>query len=358
MFTRTSLITGLLLSSCSVYTFAGTAVSLPLDTAEEPSSPWRLRSGVMWRKTGALSISPDAFGAYTAGLPAFTSHVGEADQDADRTYADGFVNIGAATPNTGLTSYWGYDNSSQVVGDSITFNSTPITTLTSAEAAKTGDSTSAVPYIELAYLVPVNDQLEAGVSLQFAFNGLSSSINSTLDEASVVVSDTYNVPSGFIFPSPGYVGTFPGPGPLINNQPDSRTAVSTPIQSYAYQFEADTDVYSLALGAELQWQPKGSVYVGFSSGLVINYVDWSASWSAPTFSGSSASQASFGDDGDDILYGFYSKANIGYQLDENWSLEGFFRYDWTESLEERVSTTAFDVNLSGWSGGVGVTYRF
>ena len=363
MLTRHSTLSGLIILALASPALQAGAPSKGNTVAVNPAaktadSPWRVRSGVMWRKTGALKVSPDSFGSFTAGLPDFTSNIGPAGENSDRTYADGFVNISAATAVTGSTTFWGYDNASQVVGDSITFNSAPITTLTSAGDLSDNDKSAEVPYIEVAYLVPINDRLEAGVSLQLAFNGLHAGASSTLNEASVIASDTYNVSPGFIFPSAGYAGVFPGPGPLIGNQPDSRSLDSTPISSHTYRFDADTDVYSLAIGGELLWEPKDRLLIGFSSGAVINYVRWDAQWSAPVFSGSSSTQTEFSNDGDTFLFGLYTKGSLGYQINPNWSADSFFRYDWTESLEEKVTSTGFDVNLSGWSGGLGLTYRF
>lgn len=333
-------------------------IEVLIPATQTGKSPWRVSAGMMWRKTGQLNVTPNARGIYTAGLPTTTSAVGAANENANRTYTDGFVNISAATAATNLTTFWGYNNASQVSGQTISFTSDAVSTLTRSGSLEQKDQTVEAPYIEVAYLTPLSENLEAGLSLQFSFNGFSSSVSSSLQQSSVVTTDSYNVAPGALIPSAGYVGSYTGPGLLIGNQPDSRSVVSTPTTTQNYTFQNSTDVYSLALGGEIQWQPIDRVSFGASAGPVLNYVDWDAQWSSPFFNGASVAQMDFKQKGDDILYGVFTKMNASYHLNQNWSMDGFFRYDWTQSLTQSVTTTNFEVNLSGWSGGVGVSYRF
>ena len=62
--------------------------------------------------------------------------------------------------------------------------------------------------------------------------------------------------------------------------------------------------------------------------------------------------------GSSVLWGFYLQAAGGYSLNENLSLELSLRYDYTEELSGQVGNSSFDVDLSGFSVGLGANYSF
>ena len=147
---------------------------------------------------------------------------------------------------------------------------------------------------------------------------------------------------------------------MISNVPTSRRQDVTAIGTGQYRFEQDTDLYSLALGSDLRWSPGENFALGVGAGLVLNVADWNAESSNPVVkpAGGGFIRNTASSSGRETLLGLYLEANAAYKIDESWSVEGFFRYDWTEDLDASAGATNFSVDLSGWSIGTGVTYRF
>ncbi|MFC7336407.1 hypothetical protein ACFQY0_04395 [Haloferula chungangensis] len=333
----------------------------PIIPAPESRSSWRIGAGAMWRNIGELSVNPNLQnGPFANRFFIPPTGAGPENAYADRTYDDGYVNIGAATAASGMTTNWGYQNGSQVSGGSLNYTLSG-GRATSLPSFSHDDSDSVVaPYLELSYLRPVQPNLFAGFTANLAIAGLDGQTASTMTSSPVSIVDSYAL-GGVIPPTAPYSGDYFGPGPLINNQPTNRTLVQgTPVAGGSYLFGHDTDLYSLALGGELEWHPAESCYIGFGAGAVLNLADWSASWSAPIPNANAiGSTTVIGANSDqEFLWGLYLKASAGYQITEQWSVEGFLRYDWNQALEGVVSPTAFELDLTGLSVGIGVGYRF
>lgn len=326
--------------------------------AEEPTrqsqSPWQVRAGVAWRQLGGTQLDFGYSGS--AASPQFFSPnpaSGDASANADRTYDDGFVNIGAATAGTGLTTHFGYVSDSQNVADTLSYSLSGGTALDTPENGSDDDSTEAAPYLELVYFMPINDKLEFGISVNFTYADFDSSIQSALTEYDITTIDRYDL-NGVILPLAPYTGSYPGPGVVINNQPTSREQVLTPIATRTVSFESEVELYSLALGGELQWSPAKSCFLNLGAGAVLNYADWQAELNAPLIGGDVRES----NRGEEFLWGVYLKAGGGYRITEALTLEAFARYDWNESLAGKAGPAEFKTDLTGWTLGAAIGYRF
>ncbi|MCH7225009.1 hypothetical protein [Haloferula sp. A504] len=341
--------------------FAGNV--LPESPIEGPTevSPWQFGTGVMWRNIGELSVNPNLqTGPFAGNFFSPNPATGPAGVNADRAYDDGFVNEGAATPLTGLTTFWGYQNAGQVAGGNLTYTSTGGIALAPPGIGQDDANTEIAPYIEASYLRPIGDHLVAGFGANFSFVGLGGTTVSRMPISGVTTLDSYAL-NGVIPPAPGYVGSFAGPGPLIGNQPTSRMTVLTPTGgTSSYLFDSSTDLYSLALGGELQWSPATNCYVGFGAGAVINHADWEAAWNAQLVDPAVNTLRTYAraSSGDEFLWGLYVKGGAGYLFNDQWSVESFFRYDWNETLHGNVGPSRFEIDLSGWSLGIGLGFRY
>ena len=60
----------------------------------------------------------------------------------------------------------------------------------------------------------------------------------------------------------------------------------------------------------------------------------------------------------EILWGFYLSAAAGYQITPALSIEANLRYDASQSIRDTVGNSSFDVDLNGFSLGVGANYTF
>ncbi|MEO8616063.1 MAG: hypothetical protein ABI600_13045 [Luteolibacter sp.] len=328
--------------------------------APDPPSPWSIGTGVMWRNIGQLSVHPNLQnGPQGSRFFIPPAGAGNLSSFANRTYDNGFVNIGAATPGTGLTTNWGMQSDNQISGDSLNLTLSGGSAQTQPAAANDDEGYNAAPYLELSYLRPIGLNLVAGFASNLSLVRLGGRTGSRMDHSLVSIADHYALEE-VIPPSAPYSGSFAGPGPLINNEPTTRDFIFTPDGSNSYQFSNDTDLYSLAFGGEIHWQPIDSFNLGLGTGVVLNLADWTASWNAsiPNANGKGTSTVSGANDGEDFLWGLYLKGSAGYCINKQWSVEGFFRYDWNESLSNSVSPSSFELGLTGWSAGLGLIFRF
>ncbi len=131
----------------------------------------------------------------------------------NRTYDDGFVGVGVSTPGTGLTTNFSYQNNAQMnaVADTLTFTSAGGIALGNAGRVRDGDDKGASPYIDLQYLVPIEEGLSAGFSFTFSTSGLDSSARSSFDRFDVTTTDAYDL-NGVILPLAPFTGSPAGPG--------------------------------------------------------------------------------------------------------------------------------------------------
>jgi hypothetical protein len=350
---------------------------------------WKFSAGPVTRRVGAVSFNtgstpgviPSRF-----GISSFTAPAGRSADSAyaDRTYDDGFVNIGAATPGTGLTTNWGYNSSSQNQGGNLTFSRAGGerrdvygSSGTHSASWSKGKDTDVGPYLELSYSVPIRKGMTIGAGVSFmstsidrSRGGLTTfSQNQTVDVYNVTAVDTYRL-GGVIPPLSPYTGSYAGPGPLINNTPDnqsytetiSNTLTANFIDSISEQF--DMNLHTLGIGGQMEWWPSPQSFLQAGAGVAVNIADWSASRDErvlQSMNGAAATEHSrqvYDSGGDDILLGFYLQATVGWQINVSWSVQAFGRYDWNESLEGAVSNSTFDVDLNGWSSGISVGYRF
>ncbi len=331
-------------------------VDLPTEAPNREGGTWRVGAGSMWRNIGSLSVNP-GLGNGGMGTPFFLAPTGAgvANVNGDRSYDDGFVNIGAATALTGQTTNWGYNNAGQISGNALQLSLAGGSQVSLPGGLRSDDEEfEAAPYLEVAYLKNLKPNLRAGFVANLSFTGLNRSAQGAVGFSDVTLTDSFNLGS-VIAPLPPYSGSFNGPGPLIGNQPDQRNFATVPTGTGAYSFSTDTDLYSLALGGEVEWLVSERWFVSAGAGAVINLANWDGSWSVPVAGGGSLSAS---DSGTSVLWGLYAQAGVGYRISQNWSVNSFLRYDLNESLDAGVGNADFELDLSGWSIGLGANYSF
>lgn len=330
-------------------------------TPTKAESPWSIRSGISWRSLGKTSIDPGFRSSATFASSFFSPNPasGPLGQNSNRTYDDGFVNLGAATPGTGLTTNWGYSDENQLIGDTIQYTLGGGVALDFPTSGQAGDDTGISPYVELVYLRPYRKDLDLGFVANFFYTGLDSNIRNQMNQYSVTTTDRFAL-GGVVAPLAPYTGNFSGPGPLIPNQPGDRSQIQALNGSQTFLFENETRLFSFGFGTELLWHPAERCHLSLGSGIVVNIADWESQTSVPMIAANTTtvSNSVFRNSETDVLLGLYLKLGAGYEINENWNIEGFFRYDWSEDLEAKVGPTSFEVDLSGWTLGFGAGYSF
>lgn len=169
---------------------------------------------------------------------------------------------------------------------------------------------------------------------------------------------------------------------------DDVTAISGRAEAYMRNKvveRLDVDVYTLSLGPIAEFNV-GPVFLQGSGGLAINMVQFNADVSEKLYIDSNFDDDVFlealkdsgpaylrhleedeevlaekwedGNHGTKFLFGWYLQGLLGVQISQSWSVAGFGRYDWNDSLEGEVGYSRFGMDLSAFSAGAQVGYSF
>lgn len=378
-------LTTTLLCALPALLVAGTPDKSPAPMAR--SGGWRVNAGFLHRSSGDFD-----WNAGTMSTPSLLTigpgqtypgieEIGPANAYADRTYNDGYVRLDGGTLENGDTWNWGYQNASQLSGSLLSFHGGDGRR---AEFSETHDYDSGAwggeldgnaPFIEIAYMNPWRDDLSFGWQGGFSFLSTDSGrVLSTFTadkgrtDYSILYTDVFNL-GEVIAPQAPYAGGPQGPGPLLPNIPVSRTPASTVIGGEtAHAFNSirtdfDLNLSTLSLGPVLEFA-RGPWAVTASTGFTLNFANWEVNQRETLFvsrdGGPATAQNTWQhrNDETDLLPGFFIQAAAGRQITENWSLQLTGRYDWVDEFEVNAGTSNGSVDVSGWSLGAGVGFRF
>ncbi len=359
-----------------------------IDLKYAPVNHWRFSAGYIYRDLGDVDfrsgsrsqnlVIPRFFGNDRNRVP----RIGSLGGVGDRFYDNGFVRVDVSGSVDGQTWFWGYNNASQVQGPQLVFRNSggsarEVTSSRSFHPA--GDFGEDIeeggPYVQLEYMMGINEQFSWGPQLGFSFIDFDvSQTSSTFSAAQgftdyrVSYEDRFNL-NGVIPPLPPYAGTFGGPGPLIPNIPASRSSSRDKTDSGNIRFfnrldeSLEVDMYTFSPGLSFEFR-KNWLYLNAAAGLSVNVVDWEAHNRETLYASRNYGKAreyrkwSDRKDETDVLFGAYVQGTVGVQLTEKVSVSAFARYDWNEDLHGSVGPSSFDVDLSGVSGGAMVTIRW
>ncbi len=349
---------------------------------------WIFEAGLSWRNIGAIDFRSGVSDLIIPPLyqPSYTPvpGIGPDTGPADRTYDDGFIRPDARASRT--TDY-GYEELDQIQGNTLAFNATggereEVGRTTSADATSWHEDRDwvAAPYLKLSYQNDLGNGWSVGPAIHLSvaeINGSRRGLNTILGREErntfdIAATDFYDV-TGLDLPrevpntgAPNIVA------PLVPNEPIADRRLLTPtlrstdvaVWNDSIAESLDVDTWSISVGAEAVYQYGERFYASVGSGVVLNVTSWDATRSdqllqqinggAPVvISSTSASNL-----GSSILWGIYLQASGGYHLNESLSLELSLRYDHTEELSGRVGNSSFEVDLSGFSVGLGANYSF
>lgn len=329
---------------------------------------WHLSAGAQWKQIGKLSCkSADLL----SGASLFASNQVLAAPTNGNHYADGYV-LPDST-NSGQTWNWGYTNASQVNGNTISFTGTQqeiqLRSMTSQDDRMCwkDDLAGAGPYVDLESPV----LFKAG-AFKFSFNmSYNFASDGTTNKASLECGqlvertfvDTYDASGLLGLPSPGYAGTFAGPGPMLPTDFDRELDPSTSPKDRVYRCmvrqDLDVQVHTISLGPKLRFGSRniqGHVGIGFAG----NIANWKASASETLLADAGEvlkvwkSSAS----GTEFLPGAYGELGVEWNFLTRWSIDLLARYDYAKSLSVKSGPGSFDLDLQGVSGRVGLGVSF
>ncbi len=269
----------------------------------------------------------------------------------DHTYDDGYVRVDASGNLGGVTTFWGYQNASQVVGGSMEFHAIQASSRSSANDNPQFGAELIYQRVIGSLPAPVGGRwgMEAG----FGYTQLD--LRHQRSGFGPVTTDTYPL-NGVLPPLAAYNGTFLGPGAVLGDTPVRTTTLA----SQSGQHKLSGEMFSLRVGPFAEWNLTSQLSLAASVGLTLapTTVDYDF-----TETDTLASGASFGAAGrsskSKLLYGPYVGGTLRYDFNAQWGMYVGAQFQSLNSLTQSVGsrTGRLDPGATVY-GTVGVTFRF
>ena len=247
------------------------------------------------------------------GLPG--ANIGSATGGVNHGYDDGYVNVDSSGNAGGRTWNWGYQNSSQVVGDMMQFHSTQSQNPSlSANAGETDEQSGLeVVYQRVLGHLPVLSG-RWGLESGFGYTDIELSENRTATGLTTVTTDSYQL-NGVLPPGAGYRGTFNGPGALLGDSP-SRSAASFVTTETSRQ-ELTGSLYTFRLGPFAEWNLTTHLSLAASVGVTLAPASIDYNFST-TLDDSTTAHGHSSKTG--LLYGPYVGDMVRYDFTKHWGV--------------------------------------
>jgi hypothetical protein len=250
----------------------------------------------------------------TGGLP---HNPGPATGGVNHQYDDGYNNVDVTGNNHGGfhgTWNWGYQNASQISGDTLLMHGTSW----GLGGSSTTDANGPQPGMELIFGRELGraQHVRWGVDGTFGFTDVKIQDNNPLTAQQSIITDSYNL-NGVIPPSAPYSGTFNGPGPIITDTPNRTTSAGATALVTGPR-ELDAQLYSFKLGPYAEIPLNDHWGLQFRGGLALVEVVGQFSYSE-TVSGIGGTQMANGSH-NGLQVGGYAAANLTYAFNDSFGL--------------------------------------
>jgi hypothetical protein len=290
------------------------------------------------------------------GLNGFRNNPGLTNAAANHNYDNGYNRVDITGNNHGGISgtwNWGYQNASQVSGNSLTLQSTSLTASSEVnESPRNGFE------LGLAREINRGDHWRWGLEGAFGFTDVNVRDDRTVSGTQTVVNDAYSL-NGTVPPVPPYNGTFNGPGAIISDAP-SRSSSTTPNAATVSGWrEFDANLFQFKFGPYVEL-PLGKRWaLAFKGGLALVEVASTFSYNetvvAPGGTVTSAARSSHSD----LLIGGYAGADVSCAVTDTVRLFAGAEYQdvgqYTHSLNGRKAV--LDLGESIFVN-LGISYSF
>ncbi|MEI9960886.1 MAG: hypothetical protein WDM76_07050 [Limisphaerales bacterium] len=230
-----------------------TVTPLVLHSADSIENPNRFSLGARF----GLNFKADFQNNAAFNNP--TVNPGPATGGANHTYDDGYVLVDSSEIWGGMTTYWGYQNGSQVVGNTMQFNA--IQSSSPSSATDNPQYGGELVYQRAIGSLPI---LSGDWGLEFGFGFTDLDMRSDRARNASVITDTYQL-NGVLPPGPGYNGTFSGPGAFLGDTP-ARTITSANVTGYQ---KLSGQLFSIRVGPFAEWNFTSKLSLAASVGLTL-----------------------------------------------------------------------------------------
>jgi YD repeat-containing protein len=263
-------------------------------------------------------------------------------------YDDGYVLTDISGNAGGETWNWGYDQSGQVSGNTISMHrSTVSADAPSATGVGEGDPQSG---FEFTYDRELGSRGKLDYGLEAAVNYMNLSMKDTSTFSGDVsrLTDTYPFTPGTTPPPAPYQGSFNGPGFVLGSTPVSSTTTLIPGGATIMdQRNYSADIWGFRLGPYAEYPFSQNLDLWFSGGLAVALANSSASWTeTASIAGGGTISGSGGGHDLGLLWGAYLSAELSWQLSEHWSIDGGAQYQYLGNYEHNFGGQAIQLDLS------------
>ena len=238
--------------------------------------------------------------------------------DVDRFYDDGYNRVDISGNRDGLTWFWGYQNASQVQGDTLVMSSTTARPIDSSD-----HDDDPQHGFELTWDHELgqgkNGKWSWGVQGAFGWTDIEIRDHRPLAGGTTTLADAFNL-GGVIPPPPGYAGNYEGPGPLIDSTPNRTQSRNPNGATVRGTRDFDGDLFSFRAGPYLDLPLDERWTISLSAGFAMGVIDgeYKFNQTVTTVAGPRPQRGS--GDNTDVLFGGYLSATIHCKINQDWGV--------------------------------------
>lgn len=293
---------------------------------EDPQKPSKNRFGVSYRAAFNVTAEFKKVGVIRGPGGNTGRDPGPATGDTvDRFYDDGYNRVDISGNKDGLTWFWGYENASQVQGDTLVMHST------SARSVDSGTYDSDPQHgFELTYNRELGKFGESdrtwGIEGGLGWMDVDIRDHRRLFGGVSTIADAFgrgginpNVPP-FTPEYPGHAGTYEGPGPLIESSPTRTSTFDANGSAVTGRRMFDANMVTLRVGPYIDIPVDERWTISFSAGFAAGLIDGEYHFDNIITTSAGVQRQSGTGSETDVLYGGYMSASIRCQIDEHWGV--------------------------------------
>jgi hypothetical protein len=285
-------------------------------------------------------------------------------------YDNGYVLKDSTGNALGYSSYWGYNNASQVnsADHSISFNQTTASGIPS----EVSDNENGCPGAELTYdrQLGVKEDwhnLRYGVEGALNYTRISFSDNISGPAQLNETTTTYTYQQGDTPPTPlPFQGTYSGSGYMYLQVPPTYPTTTTPVTTtpgatFLSQNSFDGNLFGGRLGPYVELPLTDNIDLRLSAGLAVGLLYGSASWQDTLILPNNGGTLSTSGSGDslDTLWGGYASLDGTWQINNRWAVDGAVQFQDLGTCDHSYQGREVELDLShSLFLELGISYSF
>lgn len=345
----------LLVSMIMACSAATKASPMPENSAQQNLN----RFGLNYRAGFNISAKFKNIGGFNS-----PNNAGPATPGVDHFYDDGYNRVDVLNNAGNMTTFWGYDNASQVQGNTIVMN----TTSAAGKLSSKDRSDDPQHGAELTYhrQLGTMGKVKWGVEGGLGYTSVDLRDRGTSFANAMRISDAYTIPPSFpavIVPPPGYRGndgSSPGTQPVLGDIPARTTTLIPNGAAITGSRRFEADIYGLRVGPYFEVPLSERFSVLLSGGLSLLSVNSDFKYSETVSVPGGTAQTRKGDGShSDLLVGGYVGGNVLFALNETVNLSAGvqFQSNGTYSHKENGKEAELDLGQTVFlSLGVGFSF--